>query len=1532
MPAYEHQEPSALSEAFEKCLEGDSLGLLAQLCSGNTAPESPGARTLGGRLCETLLAYSSFSDIAPVPDVSPFDDPFVGAALITESGQVIASHRKERANEDHAEAAVLMEALQWVGSAEAVHLLDSIRTKYDGKTWLQGEAEADLLVKDFKSAGQLVREQAAQKFRTKYLIVLSTLEPCRDFESQPSCARLISGFQPDLVICASDDTNAKGQGRPVLVENRILVMPNVAPDKNLQVNGLFYASVHCLQKLHRSALSSPGSELEIFYTTVQLSFLKTTSAVKDGRLEIRYDDDLPVYRALVQSRADRPAELQKDMKPDLDRVLFVNQLHGGFLAGLFQQHRARTSLVPGIVVCPQGDDSVENGELLVQLRGLGVRVHTDVLRKADDRFLALRMLRQWSNPLAPKEWLYAVVKLGKGYKKMADTGAEVARWLMDLPDARRVSVVVRGENLVPLDQFIETLHADKVSSQHLSSASFHIALLRADLPEEDGSDKQEAALRRRLRDRNLLKRFSISRGERPEPTVTARELHRQTVAGLLDPITVDENHILPMLRSTSWQERRYVGLFLEAAARRHPALYRAMIVDRLPGEFQPEDWARTCSLLNAVVKYGRPRDPGDTSQVLARLSALAAGLNSAWDETRPEARDVLWRLCDATFAVCSSMPEIERILCGQKLKQAVGTDSFLMRELLLFATRSPVGGQALEFVVGILEANSSQWNQKELEKTIVRAARLAHIWPTPYSPTLVDRFKLLGETCRAAEAFTLEMGRCRFVTAQRLAGVFSQHCPDKANFATYLFLETVSDVSRGLVGAIALEVDQGEGPPLQPADTRLSWRGDKVALARIALSEVPGKDVFRYLEAMACDEDETIRWAAMAVAVNPGVRHRYVPAKGCSNHQAGFRQSLGRVMELALTGTDHYWLHREFLRLFAEEHARNLGGETAPSVNPGDDGLLQYVDLGTCSKAVVDGRLPAPVHEEVAEALKRLRDNQKRVLLVLPPLSDVAGPALGLAKPPLGLGSIAATLSSRGHCVRLLDCHRYPALRERVYEQAKWADYIGISVVTTTYKSALQIAARVHREAVGTQIVLGGPAVTLHPKVFIDEPTFEWDYLVLGDGEQAFESIVEGKVDGHGALTRGIVARRGPPGQALAEPYKCDSASWDKLPALDRRFFVDPAGRQYEPTVTLNQEHTRAHMVMSKGCSWGCSFCTQAIRTGQESRRSPSNVLAEVGKLVAEGVDNIEFTDDNLLPQIAARPAAEDECGRWTKAFLGGLSRIRRRNSGLGWRGIMRLEDYIAYSKAIPGWLNDLSAAGCSMLSFGIERGSAERREKLKKGGTVTNQQIAQVVGSLRDAGIGTKGYFVVGGPGEDDQTTDSSIDLAVSAGFTLACFALYKNFRRLIQLSQQGGPARETMGYLSYRCLDVSELDVALGPGVEDSRIADLLGHQYSKKRLAEARAAYEQLASLGFRFRDWLRYNDYHDDLNRMNAELAVWQAVGDVEQSFLRAVRRANFQFYARPDFVDNYRWLAKKGLDDADNSYQERVVTPGAGQAP
>lgn len=299
----------------------------------------------------------------------------------------------------------------------------------------------------------------------------------------------------------------------------------------------------------------------------------------------------------------------------------------------------------------------------------------------------------------------------------------------------------------------------------------------------------------------------------------------------------------------------------------------------------------------------------------------------------------------------------------------------------------------------------------------------------------------------------------------------------------------------------------------------------------------------------------------------------------------------------------------------------------------------------------------------------------------------------------------------------------------------------------------------------------------------------------------------------------------------------------------------------------------------------------------------------------------IQFIDDNLLPQIGVLDAA-DRVGHatalsWADGFLSMLLEIKRdREEKFGWRGIFRVEDFFAYERDLPNFLDNLQASGCRMLAFGIEHGNDVKRRKMKAGPSASNAKFQELFARLRSIGIHSKAYFILGGQKETTETAEETIRFAIDSGVSLAYFALYKEFvpaLRTLQRAQIDGSNIHS-SYSHYDQLKINWdtiMDTADG-NVDDHALSAFIGRIDPNRDQIDPKAlltCYDQLAQIGFRFADLVKYSDHHSTESPASS---ILNKVNFSNQDAYEAkVAAAYVRFYMRPEFIATYRSLLASG---------------------
>lgn len=323
--------------------------------------------------------------------------------------------------------------------------------------------------------------------------------------------------------------------------------------------------------------------------------------------------------------------------------------------------------------------------------------------------------------------------------------------------------------------------------------------------------------------------------------------------------------------------------------------------------------------------------------------------------------------------------------------------------------------------------------------------------------------------------------------------------------------------------------------------------------------------------------------------------------------------------------------------------------------------------------------------------------------------------------PPLGLLALAAYVrANSAHTVEVFDLPAsgvtYDELATRM--RADPPDLVGITGTTHNLVEILQTAETVKAAAPATRVCLGGPHVDAFPvEALALKPM---DFTVWGEGERAFLALIEALAAGRdGSGIGGVsIKRAGVAVQASApaEPV----ADLDTLP-FPARDLVD--GRNYY--YVLGRRATFATIVSSRGCPFRCIFCSTPH--GSYRERSFNNLVDEIEACLVAGAEEIHFVDDTFNVR-AGRLA---ELGR----------EILKRNLKARWSIRARVDT------VEEDGLRLARAAGCVRIHYGVETGTDEGLQLLKKG--ITIAQVERAVMLARRHGIATAAYFIIGCPHE---------------------------------------------------------------------------------------------------------------------------------------------------------------------------------------
>jgi radical SAM superfamily enzyme YgiQ (UPF0313 family) len=380
----------------------------------------------------------------------------------------------------------------------------------------------------------------------------------------------------------------------------------------------------------------------------------------------------------------------------------------------------------------------------------------------------------------------------------------------------------------------------------------------------------------------------------------------------------------------------------------------------------------------------------------------------------------------------------------------------------------------------------------------------------------------------------------------------------------------------------------------------------------------------------------------------------------------------------------------------------------------------------------------------------------KKIVLLHPPLSPEerygALSGSGSFAPPLGLAILASVARSSGLDVRIIDAAclglSYQEAADEILKESP--DLLGITAVTISIHNAARVAKLVKESKTDFPIVLGGAHLTAIPFETMKKfPSF--DLGVVGEGEETLKELLDALKSGHDL--------NGVPGLILRDndqlvstgrrPYIKDLdevplPAWDLLPYLPKYYRPPLHGVKHFPATSI---------VTSRGCPNQCTFCDRSLFGNRLREFSAEYVLKMIKYLHFNyGIRDLLIDDDNF---VVFRRRLE----KLTEL-------LKKENLSLSWSCNARVD------LVNPRMLKLMKEAGCWQISYGIESGSQKILDLVKK--SITLERIEQALRWTREAGIKSKGFFMLGYPTETVETMQETIDFACKLPLDDAQFAMF--------------------------------------------------------------------------------------------------------------------------------------------------------------
>lgn len=365
-------------------------------------------------------------------------------------------------------------------------------------------------------------------------------------------------------------------------------------------------------------------------------------------------------------------------------------------------------------------------------------------------------------------------------------------------------------------------------------------------------------------------------------------------------------------------------------------------------------------------------------------------------------------------------------------------------------------------------------------------------------------------------------------------------------------------------------------------------------------------------------------------------------------------------------------------------------------------------------------------------------------------------------EPPIWAGMLANHCLSRGFGAEILDCEALfltdqDAARQVKDINPKVACFVVYgqqpSASSQNMAGAVSLAEEVRKVLPEVKILfVGGHIAALSSEVLEHHPCI--DFVCQNEGVYTISNLLKtnlkDKLDtvlGLGYRQDGRVVLNSP--SPIVEksdlPKDLPGVPWDLLPMKNYRTSL------WHSYPNNSQRQPFAALYTSLGCPMKCSFCMINIINRQENKYSdgsavfrywePEFIIREFDEFARRGITNIKIADELFVLNA--------------NHFMKLCELIIERKYKFN------IWCYSRVDTVKEKFLETLKKAGVNWLALGIESGNTRVRKDVTKG-RFEDVDIRDVVGKIRGHGINVIANYIFGLPEDDQQSMQTTLDLAL--------------------------------------------------------------------------------------------------------------------------------------------------------------------------
>jgi radical SAM superfamily enzyme YgiQ (UPF0313 family) len=398
-----------------------------------------------------------------------------------------------------------------------------------------------------------------------------------------------------------------------------------------------------------------------------------------------------------------------------------------------------------------------------------------------------------------------------------------------------------------------------------------------------------------------------------------------------------------------------------------------------------------------------------------------------------------------------------------------------------------------------------------------------------------------------------------------------------------------------------------------------------------------------------------------------------------------------------------------------------------------------------------------------------------------------------------GLAHISAVLKKAGHSVDLWqlceDLAPLPSKEQFIIRLKELApDIVGFSVVTNQWPYTKKLASWA-RETTSAPIVCGGIHAMAAPEEILQTSSF--DYVFRGEAEEAFLEFVEKLARRENAFeVKNLGLMRN--GKIWLNPLR-------PLPDLTKLPFKDYDIFDFQKII--DAKNGWVGLMASRGCPFSCSYCFNH-QVVKQYRNDLSCTFKQLNYIrhfdVRQVIDEVEYLLTNY--QNIKMFIFDDDLFTFRRQYVVAFCQAYKDlcaipfvvNAHVGF-----------FDKERARYLAD---AGCKIVKFGVESGSARiRRQILQR--HMENKKIVESIQIAHQFGLHTSVFLMIGLPNETYEDVMATIRLMSKAKPGRYRWSFFFPFplTKAYELSAKGGYIdKEKMSHLvnftEASCLDFGE------------------------------------------------------------------------------------------------------------------------------